>query len=372
MFRSLVGSRRARSGGVVIAAVVALCVALTACGSSSSTKAKSSGTAASSAALDLSGVTLKIATYPAGGDNTLLKAAGLLDTPYKLAFQTYSNGGAITSSVISGTSDLARGSGVANVLVAAGGTTVNFRSVATVRLTTAWQWTVAKPSIKSLADLKGKKVTYTANTTAEYFLLKQLASVGLTFKDIQPVPLDPASGLAALMGGSVDALSNSAPYSRTAVARGFPILADGGSIVRGSLGALDATYNANVDSLKDPAKAAAMADYIARIDASFAWARAHPADWNQAVSTALNAPLAIVTASFKDQENDVNSAAGPVVPASITDEQDIADTFLAAGVFAKKVDAAATFTDQLNSQISAAIAKYKAQRAADYAVTKVA
>jgi sulfonate transport system substrate-binding protein len=362
-----------------VATATALVVGLAACSSSSTksggsaTKATSATTVSPASSTDLSGVTLKVATYPVaiGSDQTLLKAAGLDNTPYKVSFQYYPDGGTQTSAVNAGTADISRGSGVANALLAGGSSKQNFLSIATLKISTATQWTVAKKSITSLKQLKGKKVAYTPNSTAEYFLLKQLASVGLTLKDIDPVPLAPATGLAALLGGSVDALANFGATVQTAVAKGFPILADGGPILKGSLGALVASYNANTTSLKNPAKAAAIADYLARIDAGDAWARAHPAQWDQTVAKATNQPLATVTANFKLTEDTVNSSVGPVEPAAITDQQAIADTFLKAGVLTKKVDVAATYTTQLNSALAADIAKYEAQSPADFAVTKV-
>jgi sulfonate transport system substrate-binding protein len=166
-------------------------------------------------------------------------------------------------------------------------------------------------------------------------------------------------------------LSNFGPTVQTAVAKGFPMLADGGPILKGTLGALVASFNVNVDSLKDPAKAAAIADYLARINAANAWTRAHADQWSQTVAAATNQPLETVKANFKLAENTVNSAVGPVDPAAIADVQAIADAFLAAGVLTKKADIAATYTDQLNAQIAAAIARYKAQRPDDFAVTTV-
>lgn len=324
--------------------------------------------------VDTSGVTLKVATYPVaiGSDETILKAAGLLDTPYQVTFQTFPDTGTQTSAVLQGTADISRGSGVANALLVGGSATnPNFLSVATLKISTATQWTVAKPEITSLEQLKGKKVAYTPNSTAQYFLLKQLDSVGLTFKDIEPVPLAPANGLSALLGGSVDALSNFGATVQTAVAKGYPVLADAGPILKGTLGALVASYNANTDSLKDPAKAAAIADYVARINAANAWTRAHADEWTQIVATATNQPIETVRANFKLAENTVNSSVGPVEPDAIADEQAIADVFRAAGVLTRDVDIASTYTDQLNAQIEAAIARYKAERAADFAVTTV-
>ncbi len=362
-------------GAVAVAVAAGLAVTLAACGSDSGggSSAAASPAAAASSGPDLSGVTLRVATYPAaiGGDEALLKAAGLLDTPYKVRFQTYPDGGAQTAAVNQGSADLARGSGVANVLIAAGGTKPNFVSVATLRLPTSLQWTVAKKGITSIADLRGRKVAYTKNTTTQYFLLKQLASAGLTFKDIQPVPLTPADGLSALLGGSVDALAGFGKTVQVAVAKGNPILADGGPILKGSLGGLVGAYNAYTTDLDDPAKSAAIADYIGRIEASFAWTRAHPAEWNKITATNTNQPLESVTANFKASENSANSAVGPVDPKALADQQGIADTFQAAGLLPGKVDVAGSYNTKLNPAIAAAIASYKAKFPANFAVTTV-
>jgi len=59
--------------------------------------------------------------------------------------------------------------------------------------------------IKTLADLKGKKVAATKGTDPYLFLLRALHTVGLTRKDIEHVALQHADGRAALEQGRVDA-----------------------------------------------------------------------------------------------------------------------------------------------------------------------
>jgi len=71
------------------------------------------------------------------------------------------------------------------------------------------EWTalvVAKDSpIKSLKDLKGKKVAATKGTDPYLFLLRALKTVGLKRTDIEHVGLQHADGRAALEQGRVDA-----------------------------------------------------------------------------------------------------------------------------------------------------------------------
>jgi len=71
------------------------------------------------------------------------------------------------------------------------------------------EWTalvVRKDSnIRTLADLKGKKVAATKGTDPYLFLLRSLHTVGLRRQDIEHVPLQHADGRAALEQGRVDA-----------------------------------------------------------------------------------------------------------------------------------------------------------------------
>ena len=65
---------------------------------------------------------------------------------------------------------------------------------------------VAKDSpIRTLQDLKGKRLAFTKGSSSHYLVAKALAEAGLTFEDIKPVYLQPAEARAAFQSGSVDA-----------------------------------------------------------------------------------------------------------------------------------------------------------------------
>ena len=70
--------------------------------------------------------------------------------------------------------------------------------------------------IKSLADLKGRKVAATKGTDPYLFLLRSLQTVGLKKSDIEHVPLQHADGLAALRAGQVDAWAGLDPLMASA------------------------------------------------------------------------------------------------------------------------------------------------------------
>ena len=59
--------------------------------------------------------------------------------------------------------------------------------------------------IRSVAELKGKRVALQKGSSAHNLVLRALAREGLTFADIQPIYLPPADARAAFERGSVDA-----------------------------------------------------------------------------------------------------------------------------------------------------------------------
>ncbi|RJF79680.1 ABC transporter substrate-binding protein [Azospirillum cavernae] len=89
---------------------------------------------------------------------------------------------------------------------------------------------VAKPGagIKSVADLKGKKVATPRGGAQELVLLAELAKHGLTWsdrpgKDVQITYMAYADMNQALLSGNIDAMSQSEPQSSQAINKGFGV-----------------------------------------------------------------------------------------------------------------------------------------------------
>jgi sulfonate transport system substrate-binding protein len=70
----------------------------------------------------------------------------------------------------------------------------------------------ADSPIKSVADLKGKRVALNKGSDVNYLLVTALEQAGLTYKDITPVYLPPADARAAFQRGAVDAWVIWDPY----------------------------------------------------------------------------------------------------------------------------------------------------------------
>ena len=72
---------------------------------------------------------------------------------------------------------------------------------------------IGGPSVKTLSDLKGKTVGYTAGTSSEDILKNALAKAGLTMNDIKAMEMGAENLTTAMLSGSLDACACWSPNS---------------------------------------------------------------------------------------------------------------------------------------------------------------
>jgi sulfonate transport system substrate-binding protein len=86
--------------------------------------------------------------------------------------------------------------------------------------------------IKTVAELKGKKVALNKGSNVHFLLVKLLEKAGVQYKDIDTIFLTPADARAAFERGSVDAWAIWEPFLAAAQTQtGARILADGNGVV---------------------------------------------------------------------------------------------------------------------------------------------
>lgn len=85
---------------------------------------------------------------------------------------------------------------------------------------------VAQPEVKTLADLKGRRVSAEDVMLPTYILHRALEQVQLSVADVQRVHQGPDEALEALHRGEVDAVVGYAPYCQRMVAGGAHVLFD--------------------------------------------------------------------------------------------------------------------------------------------------
>ncbi|MCI5865672.1 MAG: NrtA/SsuA/CpmA family ABC transporter substrate-binding protein [Cloacibacillus porcorum] len=95
----------------------------------------------------------------------------------------------------------------------------------------AFMIVVKDPAIKSVRDLKGKKVAGPKGTILHQLLAAALEKEGMTVKDVQFIQMDLPSGANALAKGSVDAALLAGPAAYNTLASGARMLKNGEGLV---------------------------------------------------------------------------------------------------------------------------------------------
>jgi sulfonate transport system substrate-binding protein len=185
-------------------------------------------------------------------------------------------------------------------------------------------------SVRTIAQLKGKRIAVAQGSSADYHLLTVLNKAGLSVHDVTLVYLQPAEGLAALSSGHVDAWDIWSPFAEQAEAQDHARLLVNGS----GFGSPYSFTVASRSALADPAKAAAIRDYLKLLAQAHAWATTHQAAWAAVWAKATGLPTAIMTQAAADD----SAVAVPITPAVVSSEQSVSDTFTTAGLIPVHVD----------------------------------
>ncbi len=196
--------------------------------------------------------------------------------------------------------------------------------------------------IKSVADLKGKKVAVAEGSSANYNLLAQLDKAGLGYDDVEVQNLQPADALAAFSSGHLDAWAIWEPFTSQAEQEaGARVITTGSGLVNGYVFQV-----ASQAALDDPATTAALKDYVGRIARAQVWSQTHKEEWSKVWSEETGLSEDITLAATKKRE----VALVPIDQKVIDSEQGMADAFTDNGLLPGKIDVAPFFTDDFNSE----------------------
>jgi sulfonate transport system substrate-binding protein len=177
--------------------------------------------------------------------------------------------------------------------------------------------------VRTLRDLRGKRIATTRGSVGHYLILKALEREGLKPDDVRIVFLSPGDTKAAFDSGSIDAWSTWTPYTVSAIQQGARIVADGRDYMAGY--GFDA---ANIRSVED--KRPQIADFERRQEKALIWAKTHPEDYGRMLAreTGLPYPIALFHAVH------VARTQAPFDAKLKAEERDVVATFRRAGLLA--------------------------------------
>jgi sulfonate transport system substrate-binding protein len=171
--------------------------------------------------------------------------------------------------------------------------------------------------IKTVAELKGKKVALNQGSNVHFLLVKLLQKAGVNYNDIDTIFLTPADARAAFERGSVDAWAIWEPFLAAAQRQtGARILADGNGVVSNHQFFLAsrpyATKRADVVAI--------ILDEIAAVDE---WAKTNPKE----AAAALQPQIGLDRATLELALSRGGYGVVPVNDAVVAEQQNIADAF---------------------------------------------
>lgn len=180
--------------------------------------------------------------------------------------------------------------------------------------------------LKSLADLKGKKLGVAKGSSAHDLAVAAIESAGLTWKDITPVYLPPADAASAFAKGAIDAWSIWDPFLAIVELKGArrlpidPVVAQQNSFFLANKAFVDA----------NPAIVMGINDTLVKVSA---WAKANRAEASKLFSEATGVDLAAQTLAVNRTQFDI----APLDATIVKQQQAVADRFFRVGLIPKQV-----------------------------------
>ncbi len=191
--------------------------------------------------------------------------------------------------------------------------------------------------LRSAADLKGKRIATGRGSIGHYIALKALDSVGLTARDVSFRFLGPVDAKMALANGSVDAWATWEPYTaQTEQVDGARVLVSGRGLWAGN------SFLAATDTaLADPARRAALQDYLDRLAAAQRWGYAHLDSYARTLAQIIGFPEAVARLQFERRQLHWE----PIDSQVVADQQAAADFYHRSGLIPQRLEARATFAE---------------------------
>jgi sulfonate transport system substrate-binding protein len=182
-------------------------------------------------------------------------------------------------------------------------------------------------AIRSIADLKGKRIGFTKGSSAHNIVVQTLEKAGLTYADIAPVYLTPPDAGPAFANGSIDAWAIWDPYFAIGETKqNGRILVNASEITKSN-----SFYIANREFSKN--HGAVLQQIIDVTSSTAKWAEQHRDEVAKSLSTVTGIPLDIQTVAA----NRSSFAVGPITDDIISTQQGVADRFFKLGLIPKPV-----------------------------------
>lgn len=181
--------------------------------------------------------------------------------------------------------------------------------------------------IRSIADLKGKRVGFTKGSSAHNVVVQTVEKAALTYADINPVYLTPPDAGPAFANGSIEAWAIWDPYFAIGETRqNGRILINAREVTR-----TNSFYIANREFAKN--HGAILQQIVDVTTATGQWAEQHRNEVARSLAAITGVPLDIQTVAA----DRANFVIGPVTDDIVATQQGVADRFFKLGLIPKPI-----------------------------------
>jgi len=178
----------------------------------------------------------------------------------------------------------------------------------------------AQSPVRTLADLRGKRIATTRGSIGHYLALRALAQAGLPLDAVIFTWLSPGDTKAAFSSGAVDGWATWAPYLSAAIKEGARVVADGHDLISG--------YGFEVaNDTAIATKAALLRDFLRRESHALTWAGGNRDAYARVLAGETGLPADIARTMV---DKNLRQAV-PIDDRVIADQQEVLDAFRKAG-----------------------------------------
>ena len=273
-------------------------------------------------------VTLRVGDQK-GGNRSLLEIAGLTkDLPYKIEWSEFPAAAPILEALNAGALDFGYTGDLAFLTVYAAGAPI--KAIGGTRSDARTQAILVRNDspIKSIADLKGKRLAGTRGGWGQFLIDATLEKAGNGVNDATFAPLGPVDAKIALVAGSIDGWAVWEPYVS------YATLKDNARVVADGAG-LTPTITFYVASDQAIAtKRAAVQDLVRRLDRARLWSLDHVAEYAKATAELTKLPEDVLLSAYIAQRT-----SAIVIDADVVKEiQQASDRATRYGILGKTLD----------------------------------
>jgi sulfonate transport system substrate-binding protein len=269
-----------------------------------------------------------------GGIRSLLEASGQArDLPFRIEWSEFPAAAPLLEALNAAALDVGSQGDLAFLGVYANGAPI--RAVGATRAEARSQAILVRGDspIRSLADLRGRKVAANRGGWGQYLVRAALKDAGIDPAEVTQAALGPVDAALAFRSGSVDAWAIWEPYVAIEVENfGARVLRDGTGLTP-----TVSLTSVHVDTLKD--KRPLLQEFLVRQQRGWDWARDHVPAFARSTSALTRIPEPLLRRAYENQA----TQAIPVDAALVAELQQASDQAVQFGVLSRAVSVADAF-----------------------------